>query len=277
MRGRKPLTELESLRRKALRTTLAIKSLKDDLKEFGDDMPNIMAMDTPGRRPLSRKQVIKRDQSHLEIILARIAEIEAETGAVPLPIRKVYDPFIHSTAANKIGRKENSEIDWVDRQLQIECEKVPGTFADLKKNKGYDIWEAEVTISEKGKRMGRLPKPFSQRFAEHKNEITRLLADMETLELNMTAVEKFDRQLTLYRDYERIKKKRTRQGISTTKYADYSAEINEILATKKEIEPSQYSESIELFHPFEREVMGILRDIEAVKIKVRAKKALVVC
>lgn len=269
MPGRKPLSELESLRRKALRMSIAIKALKQELKELGDNQAEIDARDYPGRPPLSRKQVIKREQGFLDEALARIAEIEAETGAEHVPIRKVFDPVVHGKSANKIGRKENSEIDLLDKRLQLECEKVPGTFADFKKNKGYDVWEAEVTISEKGKRMGRVPKPFSQRFAEHKTEITRLLAEIEKLELKMTAAEKFDRQLTLYRDYERIKKKRTRQGINTAKYADYSAEIERLIAVKKGLIEGEQPELAELFYPFEREINGMLGEIDSVKIKVR--------
>ena len=269
MPGRKPLSELESLRRRALRMTIALKSLKDELKELGDNHEEIWALDTPGRRPLSRKQVVQREQGYLNEVLASIAKIEAETGEEHLPIRKVHDPVVHNTPANKIGRRQNSEIDDCDKFLQVECEKVPFTLAEFKRNKGYDIWEAEVTISEKGKRMGRLPKPFTQRFSEHKEEILGLLARIEKLEKDLSTAEKFDRQLTLYRDFERIKRKRARQGINTSKYADYNAQIDHMISVKKGLVEFGKPETSEIFHPFENEINAILAELNDIKIKHR--------
>jgi chaperonin cofactor prefoldin len=269
MPGRKPLSELESLRRKALRMTIALKALKDELKELGDNLDEIWALDSPGRRPLSRKQVVQREQGYLNEVLASIAKIEAETGEEHLPIRKVIDPVVHNNTVNKIGRKENSEIDNLDKLLQLECEKVPLTLADFKKNKSYDVWEAEVTISEKGKRMGRLPKLFSVRFSEHKSIITDLVARVEKLESKLSSVEKFERQLTLYRDFERIKRKRIKKNINTSKYADYTAEIEHMVAIKKGLVEYSKAEATEIFHPFGNEINSLLDEIDAIKIKHR--------
>lgn len=269
MPGRKPLSELESLRRKALRMTIALKALKDELKELGDNAAEIEAMDKPGRRPLSRKQVVQREQGFLNDVLARIAEIEKETGEEHVPIKKVFDPVVHNKPANKIGRKANSEIDNLDKLLQLECEKVPLTFAEFKKNKGYNIWEVDVSISEKGKRMGRLPKPFSHRFWDHKQEIGDYLGRIKKLELYMTPAEKFDRQLDLYRDFERIKRKRARQGINTSKYADYSAQIEKMIDVKKGLVEFASPLLDEIFHPFQSEIDLLLSRIDSVEIKTR--------
>lgn len=278
MAGRKPLTELERMRRAALRRSIALQALKDEMQELGDNLPEILAIETPGRRPLARSEIIKRDAAILNELLFEIKLIEKELGEKHLKISAatIDDPLVRRGTVYEVGRKKNSDLDYIDKQLRAEFAGFQKTKEELIKNKYYDVINLDIVLSANGKQMGRKPKTFSERVVEYKEKITDMMQQIFAAHKAMTALELIDRQIKLYRDFERVKKMRAKSGENVSKVKSYFIEIETLLLKKKQIERDIVSgnlthntiEKIVINNPFDAEFDEIIREIKVLKIKI---------
>jgi len=201
--GRPELTEVEKLRRAALRQEIKVSELKALSELYGDDKNEIEAMTGPGARPKSRSKKLADAVLKLEHFVDEYTQQEKHEGLKHVPLDKIRDPLVEN--ALPVGRPEKDEFSILDRKLSLSERKLRNVVNLW--TKAGDVYPPAVTDTASGKRKGRLPIPFTARASLLLIEITGLRAELKKREFGLTYVAALRRELKVLRDIKRDNKK----------------------------------------------------------------------
>ncbi|MEQ5821332.1 hypothetical protein [Halomonas sp. SCS19] len=215
--GRPKLTELEKLRRRALREELRYRELRERLREEGPDP--IGVSHGPGRPPKPIQEKVYDALIKLRNTLRAVRSLEKKEGEPHKSLSEIRDPLVENKTYKAVGRKAATRLTSNDAEIF----RTLTTFENI-----LDEIDTQKTIFPPKPKLGRTPKNRLERLTYQYEKLVEQIDFMVREESRMTYAETLERQVKFLFDERRECKRNFRFEKSLRMMDYYECRISDI-------------------------------------------------